>query len=232
MSRKTAFAAAFALALVAPGALAAQTCLGYASFGSGPVQAAAGASFADDVTIYGVGIGVGAVNGGFIGGQIGRVSIEIEDADDQSATAFAVNGGWQVPLGTPTPTRAVQLCPIAGFSYMDGEIDEAGVTGDFNESNLSIGGAIGVGLTTSEALTIVPFAAVTWNRSSGELNSNVIDLEYDGENYGAFDFGVGFVANEWITIRPSMSIPFSEPKDFEVDDVFSLNFTFNFGRSR
>ena len=71
MSRKTAFAAAFALALVAPAALAAQACLGNASFASGNVQLAANADFVDGANVYSGGIGFGAADGGFANAQIG-----------------------------------------------------------------------------------------------------------------------------------------------------------------
>ena len=228
MYRKTAFAAALALAFATPAVLAAQTCLGYSSFANGNVQLGAGATFGDDVSVYGAGIGVGAVSGGFIGGQIGRATIEIEDADDQSATVFGASGGWQIPLGTPTATRTTQFCPIAGVSHLTGEFDEDGISGDFNETDFGIGGAIGVAVRSSEAFSIIPFGAVTYNWWSGEVDSDFLSIEGDA-NYAALELGVGFLANEWITIRPSAILPFAEDDDFEVDTRYGVTFAFNFG---
>ena len=236
MFRKTAFAAAVALALATPAALAAQTCLGYTSFANGNIQVGGAASFADSTTVYGVGIGVGAENGGFVGGQIGRASSEVEGADDVTATVFGVHGGWQVPLGTPSSARAVQLCPIAGFNRLSGEYDEAGFSADYSENAFSLGGSLGAAFTASEALTVVPFASLTWNTSSGEFDSNIISFDTDAK-YGILDLGVGFVANDWITVRPSLALPFAESGEIdgeeadevESESVFTISFAFNFG---
>ena len=238
MTRRLAFAAAFALALVAPAALAAQTCQGYASFSNGNVQLGAAASFADSSTVYGIGIGFGAASGGFINGQIGRASVEVDGGDDATATLFGINGGWQLPLGTPTATRAVQLCPVAGFNRMSGDYDEGGVSADYSENVFSFGGALGLAFTASPALTVVPYTSITWNTSSGEFDSDIIAFDTDAK-YGAMDLGVGFVANEWITVRPSVAFSFAESGEIdgvEVDDVdgetvYTISFAFNFGRS-
>ena len=229
MFRRTAFAAAVALALVAPAVVAAQTCVGYSSFANGPVQAGASASFADDVSVYGVGIGVGAVKGGFVAGQIGMVDVDVEGVD-ASGTAFGVTGGWQIPVGVQTAARAMQVCPIASYDYTTGEAEEGGISADVNQSDIALGLALGAAFTSSPALSIVPFGSVSWVNSSVELDSDFGDFDGD-EDFGLVDLGVGFVANQWITIRPSVAIPFALPDDAEGDEVFSINFAFNFGRS-
>lgn len=230
MSRKTAFAAAFALALVAPAALAAQTCLGYASFASGPVQLGAGAQFADDANIYGLGAGIGAVNGGFISAEVGMLDADV-DGVDASGTSFGIKGGWQLPMGMQTATRALQLCPVAGLTYSTAEADADGISADINGTDIALGLSFGAAFTSSPALSVVPFGTVSFVRSSYDLESDFGDFEGD-DNFGMLDLGVGFVANQWITIRPAVAIPFALPDDAEGDEVFSLNFVFNFGGGR
>lgn len=214
MSRKIMFAAA--LALVTPAALSAQVCQGFASFSNGPVQLGAALEFSDNVTIYGAGIGFGAVNGAFVRGEVGKAE---DDATDGSATLFGVNGGWQIPMGLAP--SAIQLCPVAGFTYADGE-------GDATASEILLGLSAGAMMSSSPALSVAPFGAVSFRRASTEVETALGTFESD-DNYGAIDLGVGFIANEWITIRPAVTIPFAEPDDFEVDVSYGVRFAFNFG---
>lgn len=207
---------ATALALVAPAALSAQVCQGFASFASGPVQLGAALEFSDDVTIYGAGIGFGAVSGAFVRGEVGRAE---DDESDGSATLFGINGGWQASMGLAP--SALQLCPVAGFTYVDGE-------GEATASEIMLGLSLGAMMSSSQALGVAPFGTISFRRASTELETALGTLESD-DNYGALDLGVGFIANEWITIRPAVTIPFAEPDDFEVDVSYGVRFAFNFG---
>jgi hypothetical protein len=214
MHRRFAFAAAAAFVLAAPATLVAQTCQGYASFSSGSVQLGAGLEFAEDVTAYGAGIGFGAVNGGFVRGEIARAN---DDETDVSATNFGVSGGWQLGMGA---TSALQLCPFAAFNYTDYEED-------FSSNEIGLGVAVGTAITSSPALTVAPFGAVSWRRFTMDDVPLFGDIE---ESYGLLDLGVGFVANEWITIRPHVSLPFAEPDDFDVETSYGVRFVFSFGK--
>ena len=227
MFRRTALAAAVALALVAPAALAAQTCQGYASYASGSVQIGAGAEFADGANLYGAGIGVGKVNGGFVNGLIGMA--DYEDTSE-SSTVFGISGGWQMPLGAAT--NAFQLCPVASFTYLSGpnDLDFFGTEVDLSGRDLKFGVSVGSAIASSPALAIVPFGAVSFVNSSVTIEGGGEKETIDG-NAGLLDLGLGFVANQWITIRPSVAIPFAEEDDADGDAVFSINFAFNFGRS-
>src|SRR5688500_11388082 len=148
MSRKLMFAAA--LAFVAPAALSAQICQGFASFSNGPVQLGAALEFSDDVTIYGAGIGFGAVNGVFVRGEVGKAE---DDESDGSATLFGVNGGWQVSMGLAP--SSIQLCPVAGFTYIDGE-------GESSSSEIMLGPSGGARTSPSRPLSVAPFAALSF----------------------------------------------------------------------
>lgn len=227
MFRKTAFAAAVALALVAPGALAAQTCQGYASYASGPVQLGAGADFADGANIYGAGIGFGAENGGFVNGLIGMA--DYEDTSE-SSTVFGISGGWQFPLGAAP--RAFQLCPVAGFTYLSGpnDVDFFGTPVDLSGRDIRFGISLGTAIASSPALSIVPFGSVSYVNSEVTVEGGGEEESLDA-SAGMLDLGLGFIANEWITIRPSVAIPFAEEDDADGDTVFSLRFAFNFGRA-
>jgi hypothetical protein len=211
------FAFATALALVAPAALAAQTCQGFASFSNGTVQLGAGIDFDDDVTIYGAGIGFGAPAGGFIRGEVGRGE---DDETELSATFFGVSGGWQI--GTGTAPNTLQFCPVASFVYVDGEEDVSG-------NELALGLSLGTAIASSPALTVVPFGTISFRRAHTEAETPLGDFESD-DNYGSVDLGVGFVANEWITIRPAISIPFAEPDDFDAGTSYGVRFVFSFGK--
>lgn len=225
MFRRTAFAAAIALALVAPAVVAAQTCQGYASYASGSVQIGAGADFVDGANVYGAGIGVGKVNGGFVNGLIGMA--DYEDTSE-SSTVFGISGGWQMPLGAAS--NAFQLCPVASFTYLSGpnNVDFFGTEVDLSGRDLTFGLSVGTAITSSPALSIVPFGAVSFVNSAITIEGGGEEETLDG-NAGLLDLGLGFVANQWITIRPSVAIPFAEEDDAEGDEVFSIRFAFNFG---
>ena len=116
-------------------------------------------------------------------------------------------------------TSGLQLCPIAGFNYIDYE-------GDFTSNEIALGVSLGTAITSSPALTVAPFGADSWRRFSMDEDL----LGEIKESYGQLDLGVGFVANEWITIRPHVSLPFAEPDDFEVDTSYGVRFVFSFGK--
>lgn len=212
MSRTTTFLSAAAAALLAPAALSAQICQGFASFSNGPVQVGAALEFGDNTTVYGANIGFGGASGGFVRGEIASVD---DDDSDASATMFGAQAGWQLAMGM-TPS-ALQFCPVLGFSYLDGE-------GDYSANEILLGLSVGAMMSQGQTLSVAPFGAIAYRRLSQELGP----LEAD-DNYGTIDLGVGFIANEWITIRPAVTIPFAEPDGFERDVSYGVRFAFNFG---
>ena len=206
--------AAVALALLVPAALSAQICQGFASFSNGPVQLGAALEFGDDVTTYGANIGFGGASGGFVRGEVASLDA---DESDASATMFGIQGGWQLAMGM-TPT-ALQFCPVLGFSYLDGE-------GDFSANEILLGISMGAMMSQGQALSVAPFGQVAFRRLSLEEGAAEAD-----ENYGTIDLGVGFIANEWITIRPAVTIPFAEPDGFDREVTYGVRFAFNFGNT-
>jgi hypothetical protein len=231
MTRTTTFAAAVAIAALAfaPAVASAQSCLGMASYANGSIQLGAGAQFDKDVTTYGAGIGIGAAKGGFINGLIGMADY---DNTDESTTIFGVSGGWQLPVGTAA--TGAQFCPIASFQYASGPnnvTDPFGDEIDISGRDLAVGLAFGAPMTSGQALSVVPFGSVSYHNFSMTIDGGVLDGTED-DNYGQADLGVGFVANEWITVRPAVSIPFAEPDGLDLNTVFSIQFAFNFGKAR
>lgn len=207
------------LAVVAADGLAAQACIGTASFASGPVRVGGAFTVGDHVKGYGLQLEAGATNGLFAGAALSR-----NDYDNVSAsgTNTAVNAGYAINL---TPQRNLQVCPVVGYDYQRGpDLHTVFGTAAANSRAGTFGGSLGGVVPVSPTLDFVPFAGVSYlvTRSSaygGGISSSL------SQNYEAVDVGAGFVINRMLTLRPSVAVPVGlkgGKSAFEADVAYSF----------
>ena len=202
--------------LVAAKPFSAQTCLGAPSFRVAPYQVGVGASFTE---------GLRQVEGTFAGGGeslfagAGASVLNFTDIDERTAGVSAFAGA---ELVTDQRNR-VLLCPVVRLGFLAGP-DFGPV--DLSSVSVQGGGSVGVIAAEDGDLMVVPFFGLSalYTRVTTEIG----DVESSGSDTGGVaDLGVGVILTRTVGITPQISIPFSSGSD---DAVFTIRFTFNFGR--
>ncbi len=223
MTKVFSIAGVAAALLVGSSALEAQTCLGTASFATGPTRAGVEVTFDDGATAYGAELAFGRAEGGFAG-----VNAALHTIDDLDESAFGIGGTLGLQRAVAAYAGA-QLCPVLSAGYIFGpNFDVSGL--EFESSTLlgSAGLAFGVPFQLSPAAAIVPFgqARVAYGRSSVSAGGQ---SESFSDTYGLLGLGAGVVLNQRITIRPTISIPVGLD---DSDATFSIGAAVNFGAQR
>jgi hypothetical protein len=209
--------------LTAAPSLGAQTCLGTASYRSGPMRVGAGLQFDDGANTYGAEFGVGSAAGPF--GSVGLARTEYKDVDG-GATNFAVNGGYAIDLN---PVRTVQLCPLAGFAYQSlPDLDTGFGMLSSSVHAVALGGAIGGTIPASPTVDFVPFGGAEFDIAQAKVTF-AGGSESHSENYTVVTLGAGLVFNHTLTIQPSVHIPMGLDG---AKSSFGLTFAYNFGAAR
>jgi hypothetical protein len=205
-----------------PAAVRAQTCVGMASFSSGPLRVGGGVGLANSVTNYNVNLNAGSQYGPFGGFSVGRSDF---DGNANGATDVGLNGGYSFELN---PQRTAKFCPIASFSYQSGPNRDPNI--DVSSRALSFGGSFGGLLHTQSTLTLAPFVSASFvdlRRTTRVGTGPSVALS---DQYGLFTFGSGFVVNRILTIQPSIAFPVGvNTPAFSDDPVFTIGFGVNFG---
>lgn len=202
--------------LVAATPASAQTCLGAPSFRVAPYQVGVGASFTE---------GLREVEGTFAGGGeslfagAGVSVLNFTDIDERTAGVSAFAGA---EFATDQRSR-VLLCPIVRLGFLAGP--------DFGPVDLSSvtvqgGGSIGVIAAEDGDLMVVPFFGLS--AAYTRVTTDIGGVEESASDTGGVaDLGVGLILTRTVGITPQVSIPFSSGGS---DAVFTIRFTFNFGR--
>jgi hypothetical protein len=199
---------------------AAQACTGMPSFANGPMQIAAGGSFADGASSFGGTFGYGAPKGLY--GKVGLGSTSY-DALDGSSFDFSFGGGYQIPLRT---SRKADFCPIASLSFGSGPNDVGGLGVDMSNRTFAFGGAVGATLGQTSEMDIIPNASFQFANTRLSIDDGT-DSVSDSESYALLTLGTGFVFNSRYSLNPSISIPMG----LDGSDVsFGLMGAINFGR--
>ena len=211
----------------------AQNCLGVSSFGAGPIRLDGGVTFGEDATAIFGGGSVGAPRGPFASLAVIRTNFDEDLAgEDQSTTGFALEGGWDVDLSQGVRRTAaaprVSLCPIAGFQRHTAEVSDGATSVDLTARLLSAGLALGAAFPASPAVSLVPFASLSYVKVNIKVEGSGIDVEND-DDHGRVDLGVGFVFNRIFTVRPLLNIPVG---DEEGETRFGVTAHISFGSSR
>lgn len=217
---------AFASAAVAAAAfgatsLEAQSCLGFASFSAGNTRIGGTASFTEGITGLQGNLAFGGTTGLFGGFDLG-----FDTYDNDAGTRIGVGGnfGVQVPLGT---TGRAGLCPV--FDADVGFGPEAGGA-DFQDQRLGAGLALGGAVPLGTTADLVPFGAARLNYRRFSNEAALGRVTTDG-TYASLDFGAGLVFDRWLTLRPSVTIPFDS--DVSSDEpIYRLGVHFTVGGGR
>jgi hypothetical protein len=199
-----------------------QTCVGGASYSSGPVRIGAGLEVQDQAKSYGAALGLGSPVGPF--GSVSLSRTEYDNIENASNT-LGVTGGYAVDINPP---KTVQFCPVAGFAYMNGPTI-ASTFGDIDVSAhaVSFGGAIGGVATSTPTFAFVPYGGASYviSRATASLAGT---SGSDSQDYTLVEIGAGFVINHTLTIRPAALVPVGLNGG---KTSFDISVSFNFGSS-
>jgi hypothetical protein len=206
---------ALALLAIVRAPAVAQTCMGMASYSTGPVQVAGHGSFADGANQFGATVGYGIARSVF--GNVGIATTSWDGAD------ASLNFGGQV--GYQMQMSKAQICPVASLSLGNGP-DGAG----FNTSTraATVGLAIGTAFGTSR-MQIVPTAGIGVENLHANVEDTGSGISASGsDTHGIANLGVGLIFNN-ISVRPNVVIPVGLDG---ADPTVGLTVGFNFGRKR
>lgn len=213
--------AAATLLLLAPAVAFAQACLGNPSFSNGHLQLAADVATNKDVTTFGVGFGGGSETI-FGAAQVGGASY-----DAISGSTLVVGGtlGYQVPVSA---TGSAMICPVLSSAVGFGPNDFDGFGTDLQTRAVNFGLSLGFQALRAERLRIVPAISAGFVYASTILDAVGGSTTQD-DTYGVAGLTLGFVLNDQLAIRPTVSVPFgldgAEPS-------FGIGFTLNYGGRR
>lgn len=211
--------------LVLFGSADAQTCSGLASFAHGPWQVFGTAGFADNVKSFGGGLSFGGT------GAFGQVNLGTASYDnvDGSSLLYGGGAGYQIPLGQK---RLAHLCPTASIGLASGpnNVDVFGdgsLVLDLSETDLSFGVSLGVLASQSPQTQIIPTGSLSFVSATLKASDDVSGAsDSQTETFGLLGLGIGFVFNQVVTVRPSVSIPFGLDG---ASTTFAATFSVNFG---
>lgn len=165
-------------------------------------------------------------------GAFGQVSIGTATYDniDGSSLLFGAGAGYQIPLGQK---RLAHLCPTASLGLASGPnnldvFGDGSVVVDLSETDLSFGMSLGVLASQSPQAQIIPTGSISLVSATVKASDDVSGAsDSQTETFGLLGFGIGFVFNQVITARPSVSIPVGLDG---ASTTFAATFSVNFGR--
>jgi hypothetical protein len=200
----------------------AQTCMGLASYTSGPIQVTASGSFNDVSNTFGTTAGYGIPSGVY--GSV-EVTTTAYEPMDGSTLGFAARAGYQVNLGK---TGRTQICPSAGFAIGLGPNDAAAGIDQFGRS-FTVGLNVGTELASNPRMVVVPSAGFSYAHSTQRAENNAgTELFEIPDSYLLAQIGVGLVLNRRVSVRPAIDIPLGRLESSHPD--ISLTLGYSFGR--
>lgn len=204
-----------------PTTLAAQRCMGSASFGDRRAHLGANASFSPDGRSV-----AGAAAAGFARGPFASVSFGTtyhDDLDDE-ATVFTATAGVGFSLG---PTARTELCPFISLGVVNG-VDLEGPQ-RLSSQAFGFGASVGRTLNPAARLEVVPFVAVALVSQTVTLYSTPSGTVTFTDSHHAVSFGAGFVLAKVVTARPFATLTFAEG---ETTSSYGVHVAFGFVGSR
>lgn len=221
MSRFIGHMVALTVAVLLPGALAAQACLGLPSFGVNHMQLAGDAQFNDGANTFGAMLTSGSQSY-FAGIGVGGRSV---DGADGSTLLVRGQLGSQVAVST---TGRVQACPLLSADFGFGPNDIDGLGTDFTSRAFGFGVALGGVIAQNENVSLVPSVSAGYRYDAGTFDGPGGSTTVS-DTYAMFGAALGLVLGESLAIRPSVLLPVG------VDDakaIFGIGVALNFGGRR
>jgi hypothetical protein len=201
---------------VARSAAVAQTCMGLASYTTGPVQVAGHGSVVSGAHQLGGSIGFGRPAGVFA--DVGVASTSVSGAD--AALEFGASLGYQVNVGK------AQVCPVAALALSNGpDSDAFGINGSTKSAR--VGFALGTALSTGQ-MQFVPTGSLSLEYARQTAEDNFGNSATGSDAYGVGQLGLGMVFNS-VSVRPGVAIPVGLTG---ADPVFEVTVGINFGGKR
>lgn len=202
-----------------PAAVAAQTCLGGASFADRRAQIGADASFGTGARSISGGVSVGSQHGPFV--SVGFGTAHDDDIDD-NATIFGATVGIGVPL---PPGRTIALCPVASAVALNGVELEGGER--LSVQSFAFGASVGSAVGVTPGFEIVPFAGAGVVIQTVTVRVPGIATTAESDHHYGVSLGAGLVIGKSVTIRPSAALAIA---DSGTARSYGLRVSFNFGR--
>jgi hypothetical protein len=181
------------------------------------MRAGVGAEFPEGMKSYGAEFAWSHQSGGFLGGSLGRMTI---DDTDLSALRFGGNAGYEMRFESMPKLR---LCPVASLGYTNGP-NEDPVSSSMID--YALGAAVGSALPAGESITIVPSAGLAWTGARIKVESGATEVTAS-DSWLQARLAAGIVFNRVFTIAPVYTIPFEDG----AESTFGFAASYNFGRS-
>ncbi len=201
----------------------AQTCLGLASYSTGPVQVTGNGQFTQGQNSFGGGIGYGLPSGAFGSANVSTTSF---DALNASATGIGARIGYQMKVGGKL--AQAQLCPTASIGLGMGPKNVGGTGDDMSSRSATVGFALGTSMGATPRMKFLPNAGLALAYGKSKTQNAAGTTTFEGsDTYGLATLGMGLVFNQNIAVRPSVDIPLGLTGS---DPTFGVTVGFNFGR--
>ena len=186
-----------------PATLAAQTCMGGASFADRRAQGGVGTSVSAGAQSASAGLSLGSAPGPFAAVDFGLV--HDHDLSD-NAMVFAATAGMGMPL---RPRPKTQLCPFISVVALSGA--ELGDGETLSTQAFGLGASVGRIINPAPEFEIVPSltAAFVTEATTIHTTSPRVTLAENHQGYSV-SLGAGLVWSGAITIRPFTTIGVAE----------------------
>ncbi len=195
----------------------AQTCRGFESFRTRPLQLSAGTEASTGVRAYALGGAIGGA-GPFAGIELGGIDVE---AFSGSSRTKGGSVGYQVSLN---PRRTAELCPTVDVLFLHGPEDINGTGVDYTEHDVSVGVAAGIRATrTGASVVALPTGSLTPETATATL-SNATRV-VSTSRWVRVRVGLGLVLGQELSIRPEVSRPLAS----NATTTFGIAVAFAFG---
>jgi hypothetical protein len=220
-------AAALCIALAAvPSRAAGQLCLGSPSFSEGRYRISGTTAFNDAAQSF---TGAFAVGGPGLFGEAGVGTVRF-DGIAGAGLDLSASAGSQFPLGR---RGTVQVCPIAGVSYLMGPHDidvngDGSAVLDLAETDVSFGVALGGVASRSGDLQVIPTASIAFANATLKVSDQVSNTSNsDSESFGIVAVGLGFTFSKSIGLHAGVSVPLGLEG---AKPSYGASLSINFGR--
>ncbi len=210
-----------AAALLWPTAVAAQRCMGGASFADRRAHIGTNASFSRGARSI---IGAFSISSPY--GPFASLGFGTAHTDDlkNDAKVFAATAGMGLPLRPRATTT--QFCPFLSAVVVNDVEFPTGAR--LSSEAFALGASVGKALSVDSTFEVVPFAgaAVVTHTTTIELRNGATGAEND--HYYAVSLGAGLVFAKVITIAPFTTLTVAERR---TSASYGVQFSFSFGRA-
>lgn len=203
-----------------PALVAAQGCLGNASFITNHLQLNGDVIVNDDFEELGAAFVGGS--GSFFGGLgVGSTTFDGGDAN----VALRVTAGSQTPISYG---GKLQVCPLLRLRVGFPKQNYNGSGGEFSTQSYSIGVGVGGEMFRAARLAVVPSLQAGVQRDLLKLSGGIAP-ESIQDTYAYVGFALGLVANDALSLRPSVMLPADSRFD---GPIFGVGLALNYGGRR